>query len=266
MLDRKFVRAHPDQVKSAVVTKGVDLDVDALLELDRTVRSLTAELNDAQAQRKSFAKEFAKADEATRETMKADNDAAAPRLRALRDDLAAATDELQSLMLLTPGIPWDGAPVGPDESANTVVRTVGEPPQFDFEPLDHVELLERRGWVEFGRAREVAGQRAYALKGDMVLLERAIHSYALDLMVSRSFTPISVPSLVREAALVGTGMFPKGREETYELPGRRPVPGRHGRGRPGRAPQRRDPVPHRAAGALRRPVALLPSRGGQCGP
>jgi seryl-tRNA synthetase len=218
VLDRKFVRANVELVKSAVAAKGVDLDVDALLALERKVRELTAELNDAQAQRKSFAKEFAKADESTRERMRAENDAAAPRLRALRDELATATEDLQSMMLLTPGIPWEGAPVGPDESANTVVRTVGEPPRFDFEPLDHVELLERRGWVEFARAREVAGQRAYALKGDMVLLERAIHSYALDLMVSRSFTPIAVPSLVREAALVGTGMFPKGREETYELP------------------------------------------------
>ena len=218
MLDRKFVRANVELVKSAVAAKGVDLDVDALLALERKVRELTAELNDAQAQRKSFAKEFAKADESTRERMRAENDAAAPRLRALRDELATATDDLQSMMLLTPGIPWEGAPVGLDESANTVVRTVGEPPRCDFEPLDHVELLERRGWVEFARAREVAGPRAYALKGDMVLLERAIHSYALDLRVSRSFTPIAVPSLVREAALVGTGMFPKGREETYELP------------------------------------------------
>lgn len=218
MLDRKFIRNNIDLVKRAVADKGLDLDVDHIVALDVRMRELTAAVNDAQGQRKRFAKEFAQADEATRETMRADNEQAAPRLRALRDELAAATDELDALMLQTPGIPWDGAPVGPDESANTVVRTEGVVPEFDFEPLDHVDLLERRDWVEFARAREVAGQRAYALKGDMVLLERAIHSYAIDLLVQRSFMPISVPALVRESALIGTGMFPKGREETYELP------------------------------------------------
>jgi seryl-tRNA synthetase len=218
MLDRKFVRNNVALVKQAVEAKGLDLDVDELVELDVQVRELTAQVNDAQGRRKRFAAEYAKADPETREAMKEQNEAAAPRLRALREQLAAATERLDALMLQTPGIPWEGAPVGPDESANAVLRREGTPPRFDFEPLDHVDLLEQRGWVEFARAREVAGQRAYALKGDMVLLERAIHSYALDLMIGRSFTPISVPALVRESALVGTGMFPKGREETYELP------------------------------------------------
>jgi seryl-tRNA synthetase len=81
-----------------------------------------------------------------------------------------------------------------------------------------VELAERRGWAEFARARKVAGERAYALTGDMVMLERALHSCALDLLTAKGFTAVSVPSLVKEAPLVGSGMFPKGREETYEIP------------------------------------------------
>ncbi|MEO9324571.1 serine--tRNA ligase [Nocardioides sp. C4-1] len=218
MLDRKFIRAHADVVQQAAVDKGLDLDVGALVDLDARVRQLTEQVNNAQGARKRFAKEFARADEARRAEMKVEHETADEHLKALRDELAQATASLDDLMLQTPGIPWEGAPVGPDESANTVVRTVGERPEFDFEPLSHVELFEQRGWVEFARAREVAGQRAYALKGDLVLLERAIHSYALDLMIQRSFTPISVPVLVRESALTGTGMFPKGREETYALP------------------------------------------------
>ena len=114
-------------------------------------------------------------------------------------------------------IPWAGAPVGPDESANVTLRTAGTPPEFDFKPLDHVELLEKRGWADFARARKVAGERAYALTGDMVLLERAVHSYALDLLRDRDFTLVSVPSLVREEALIGTGQFPAHREETYAI-------------------------------------------------
>ena len=114
-------------------------------------------------------------------------------------------------------IPWAGAPVGPDESANVTIRTVGTPPEFGFQPLDHVELLEKRGWADFTRARKVSGERAYALTGDMVLLERAVHSYALDLLRDKDFTLVSVPSLVREEALIGTGQFPAHREETYAI-------------------------------------------------
>ncbi len=102
--------------------------------------------------------------------------------------------------------------------SNVIIRTHGKPPQFDFAPLDHVELAEQRGWAEFARARKVAGERAYALLGDLLLLERALHSYALDVLGARGFTPIAVPALVREEPLVGSGMFPKGRDETYALP------------------------------------------------
>jgi seryl-tRNA synthetase len=218
MLDKRFIREHPDEVKAAVRVKGIDLDVDELLDFDRASRGLQHELDQAQARRKSLSKEYARADEARRVQLKAENDELDVRLRAVRERLAEVNDKLTALLLLTPTIPWPGAPVGPDESANVVIRTVGTPPEFGFRPLDHVELLEKRGWADFARARKVAGERAYALTGDMVLLERAVHSYALDLLRGKDFTLVSVPSLVREAALIGTGMFPAHREEIYAIP------------------------------------------------
>jgi seryl-tRNA synthetase len=114
-------------------------------------------------------------------------------------------------------VPWTGAPVG-DESANVTIRTWGEQPAFDFEPKDHVELLESRDWAEFSRARKASGERAYALKGEMVLLERAMLSYALDYLIELGLMPISVPALVREEPLIGNGQFPAHREETYAIP------------------------------------------------
>ncbi len=218
MLDRRFIRENAEIVKSAVRVKGIDLDIDELLYLDQLMRKLQFEVDEAQARRKVFAKQFAKADEASRAEMRAEHEGFDRELRELRERLTETSAKLHELLLLTPGIPWDGAPVGADESANVTIRTWGERPEFGFEPLDHVEIAEKRGWAEFARARKVAGERAYALVGDLVLLERAIHSYALDLLRARNFTPISVPALVKEAPLVGSGMFPKGREETYELP------------------------------------------------
>ena len=217
MLDRRFIRDNPEAVKAAVRVKGIDLDVDELLSLDRSSRELQRELDEAQTRRKAFAKEFAKADEATRAKLKAEHEEQNQHLRGVRDQLAKVNDELQALLLRTPMIPWTGSPVGP-EDANVTIKVWGEKPVFDFEPKDHVELLENRGWAEFARARKVAGERAYALTGDMVLLERALLSYALDHLIATGSTVISVPSLVREEALIGTGQFPMHREETYALP------------------------------------------------
>ena len=217
MLDRRFIRDNPEAVKAAVRVKGIDLDVDELLSLDRSSRELQRELDEAQTRRKAFAKEFAKADEETRAELKAEHEEQDQHLRSVRDQLTKVNDDLQALLLRTPTIPWTGSPVG-GESANATIRVWGGRPVFDFEVKDHVELLENRGWAEFARARKVAGERAYALKGDMVLLERAMLSYALDHLISTGSTVISVPAMVREEALVGTGQFPMHREETYALP------------------------------------------------
>jgi seryl-tRNA synthetase len=218
MLDKRFIREHPDEVKEAVRVKGINLDVDELLNLDQASRRLQGEVDQAQAHKKSAAKEYAKADDARRAQLKAEADDLDVRLKTLRELLAETSEKLNGLLLLTPTIPWLGAPVGPDESANVVIRTVGTPPEFGFRPLDHVDLLEKRGWADFARARKVAGERAYALISDLVLLERAVHSYALDLLRDKDFTVVSVPSLVRDEALIGTGMFPAHREETYAIP------------------------------------------------
>ncbi len=218
MLDKRFIREHPDEVEAAVRVKGINLDVDELLDLDRATRGLQHEVDQAQAQRKASSKEYAQASEERRAELKIENTELDEHLKALRKELAETTEQLNALMLLTPTIPWPGAPVGPDESANVVIRTVGTPPEFGFRPLDHVELLEKRGWADFARARKVSGERAYTLISDLVLLERAVHSYALDLLRDKDFTLISVPSLVRQEALIGTGMFPAHREETYSIP------------------------------------------------
>jgi seryl-tRNA synthetase len=218
MLDKRFIREHPDEVKYAVQVKGIDLDVDELLGFDQASRALQHELDRAQARRKSSSREYAQADEARRAELKAETDELDVRLKALREQLAEANEKLNALLLLTPTIPWPGAPVGADESANVVIRSWGTPPEFGFGSLDHVELLERRGWADFTRARKVAGERAYALTSDLVLLERAVHSYALDLLNAKDFTLVTVPALVREEALVGSGQFPAHHEETYAIP------------------------------------------------
>src|SRR5271165_1433556 len=213
MLDKRFIREHPDDVKRAVREKGINLDVDELLKLDQASRELQYKVDNTQALRRSSASGPVAASEERRAYLRNLND----DVKRFRAELAETNQKLNALLLLTPTIPWAGAPVGPDESANVTIRTYRTPPEFDFQPLDHVELLEKRGWADFTRARKVSGERAYALTGDMVLLERAVHAYALDLLRDKDFTLVSVPLLVREEALIGTGQFPAHREETYAI-------------------------------------------------
>jgi len=87
-------------------------------------------------------------------------------------------------MLKLPGIPYDGAPVGPDESYNKVIRTVGDAPKFDFEPLDHVALIEKNGWGDLSRVTQVSGSRTYCLKGGLALLETKLMGWALSKIAS----------------------------------------------------------------------------------
>src|ERR1700729_3246141 len=170
MLDRRFIRDNPEAVKAAVRVKGIDLDVDELLSLDQSSRELQREVDEAQTRRKAFAKEFARADEATRVTLRAEHDEQDLHLKEVRESLAEVNEKLQALLLLTPMIPWTGTPVGRDDSANVTIRTWGEQPVFDFEVKDHVELLENRGWAEFARARKGAGEEPYALPADALFL------------------------------------------------------------------------------------------------
>lgn len=170
MLDKRFIRENPAAVKEAVRVKNLSLDVDEILSLDEATRRLTHELDTGQARKKALSKGFAKADPAGREALRAESNELEDQLKGVRAELDEISGRLDDLMLVTPGLPWSGAPIGADESANVTIKTWGEKPQFDFEPLDHVELAERRGWCEFARARRVSGERAYALTGDLLML------------------------------------------------------------------------------------------------
>jgi seryl-tRNA synthetase len=121
-------------------------------------------------------------------------------------------------MLLVPNIPYEGAPVGPDESFNTVIKTVGEPPKFGFEPLDHVALIEKNDWADLSRITQVSGSRTYCLKGRLALLETKLMGWALGEIADAGFTPITVPAIARPEAFFNQGQFPGHMEETYHLP------------------------------------------------
>lgn len=216
MLAIKFVRENPELVERAARAKGTDFDVPTALALADEVRRLRTAVDAGHHQKKVLSADFKKAG-SDREAARAESVRNAETLKEHREQLAEAESALRDVMLRSPQIPWECSPVGTSEADNVVVDTWGKPPTFDFEPLDHVALLEKRNWANFAGARQVSGERAYMLLGDAVRLERALLSFAIDVMSAREFQLISVPALVREPALVGTGFLPGHGEEIYRL-------------------------------------------------
>jgi seryl-tRNA synthetase len=218
MLALDFVRTNRDTVERAIRDKGVDLSLDELLALDTKVRALKTEIEALRAERNSISAQFpTAAPEAKAELGRKAKEAGA-RINQLEVQLGVEEAALNALMLQLPGIPYEGAPVGPDESFNEIIRTVGEPPKFDFEPLDHVALIEKNDWADLSRVTQVSGSRTYCLKGALALLETKLMGWALEQIAQAGFTPITVPAIAREQAFLNQGQFPGHKEETYELP------------------------------------------------
>jgi seryl-tRNA synthetase len=218
MLGLDFIKANRPIVEAAIRDKGVELDLDALLALDSQVRTAKTEIERLRAERNSVSARFKDASPEEKAELGRQAKEAGARASALEGDLAAQEAELKALMLKLPGIPYAGAPVGPDESFNQVIRTVGEPPKFDFEPLDHVALIEKNDWGDLSRVTQVSGSRTYCLKGRLALLETKLMGWALEKIADAGFTPITVPAIAREQAFLNQGQFPGHKEETYELP------------------------------------------------
>jgi len=235
MLDNRFIRENPDLVRAAAVNKNVACDVDQLLEVDRlrveVLQALEKLANASREGGKQMAlyrnpesSWYKRALEGgmTAEQINAEADklqielndtkAQAKPLEEEKRRLVAAFDEL---MLTVPQPPAPEVPVGEDETANVELRKVGDIPSFGFKPKDHIELGKQLGIIDVERGVKLAGTRNYVLRGDAALLHQAVLRLAQDLMVERGFVPMTVPVLVREKVMEGTGYFPVGRDQAY---------------------------------------------------
>ena len=218
MLPMNFVREQPDTVRKALADKRVDLDLDRLLTLDDDVRRARGALDELRAERKRVSDGFKTAAAADKSALGARSKAIGAEIAAAEAPLGEQEAALRAMTLQLPGIPWDGAPVGPDEGSNVVVRTEGTPPAFDFSPRDHVALCEMNDWADLARITKVSGARTYCLKGRLALLESALMLWAQQRLAADGFTLMTVPAIAREDAFTATGHFPGGKEDAYAVP------------------------------------------------
>lgn len=211
MLDPKYIREHAEEIRENNRNRGVSVDLDAWLALDRDRLALLQEVEALRAQRNVVA-----------EDMKSATPEARPKLieegKALKEEVVAKEVDLDRLetawkneLLRFPNLTAADAPIGTTEDDNVEVRTVGKVIKLKA-PLDHVELAQEHDLIDFERGAKVAGAKFYFLKGKMVLLEQALTRFTLDYLVKQGYTPLITPDLAKDDVLVGAGFNPRGPE------------------------------------------------------
>ena len=211
------IKSRRSDVERAIRDKNVAVDLDALLGLDADVRAAKTEIEALRASRNAISARFKDASPAERGALGAEAKATGAKASELEGKLAEQEASLRAIMLKLPGIPWEGAPVGPNEDSNVVIRTEGKRPRFDFDPIDHVALIEKNDWADLSRIVKVSGSRTYCLKGRLALLETKLMAWALEQVMADGFVPITVPAIANYGAFEGTGHFPGHETEAYHV-------------------------------------------------
>jgi seryl-tRNA synthetase len=217
MLDIDFIRNNADTVKNAARRKRFDVDIDQLLSVDADRRSTVSEIDAARARRNELSALIPKLPGAEKAPAVAEAKGLRDKIAQLEEKLVKVQADFDRLMLLVPNVPAPEVPDGATDDDNVEVRRFGEPRKFDFEPRDHVQLVDLLGLADFEGPRKFAGSRSYALTGDGVLLEQAVLNLALHSITNKGFKAVSPPVMVRDIAMQGTGFFPLGREDTFTI-------------------------------------------------
>jgi seryl-tRNA synthetase len=218
VIDIRLVRADPDRIKRDLGKVGFPpAEVDALLEADRLRREAIQAVERLRAERTSASKAIRdQADAVARERAIAKQRGVGEQIAAAERAAAEAEEEFTRRMLEVPNLPHPDVPVGPDETANVVVRTIGEPRAFDFTPLPHWELGPRLGIIDFDRGVKISGSRFYVLRAAGARLQRALIAWMLDVHTrEHGYSEIYPPAMVKRECLVGTGNLPKFGDNLY---------------------------------------------------
>ncbi len=218
MLDIKFIRDNVQLVKKTIEHKNIDLDLDLMLSLDKEIFTLNQKLQDLREEKNAITSSIPSLANEEKQNAIAKSKEISDKIKVYEGELATKQPDFNEMMWKVPNIYADDVPVGKDDSENVVLRKEGTIPQFDFEPRDHYDILEMNDWADFKRVAKVCGSRSYTLKGAASRLEIALHMFMMDKLTAKGFTMITVPSIVKEEALYGTGHFPTGRDDVYYLP------------------------------------------------
>ncbi len=215
MISIELIRRDSNLVRQAMRKRAADVPIGEILSLDEERRSLIVRADALRARRNEVSREMGRSKDRPQELIEEMRNASS-QIRELEERLCSTDEKLDSLLLRVPNIPDESAPVGPDESANVVVKTVGELPSFDFEPEAHWDIAERLGIIDFERGVRLAGSRFFVLRGLGAKLQRALISFMLDMHVERhGYTEVYLPYLINRDTALASGHLPGFQEEMY---------------------------------------------------
>src|SRR3712207_3918452 len=199
MLDLKYIRENAAAVEENSKNRGVEVDVGLVVRLADRRSELIQELNELRQRQNQIAKSIGKErDPDARETLITESKITKERIPERETELARVEEQLREEHLKVPNMTHPEAPIGKDDSENVEIRRWGDPPDFGFEPRDHVELGDSLGIIDFDAGAKVAGSKFYFLRGDAVLLELALIRYAMDFLLERGYQPTITPDRSEE--------------------------------------------------------------------
>jgi seryl-tRNA synthetase len=222
MFDIRWIRDNPDGFDAGLRRRGLADAASRVLALDARRRKAQTSFQELQQRRNEVSRQVgqAKAKGEAADQLMAEMGSLKDRVQAAEAEDKALGAELDRMLAEFPNLPDEGVPEGPDADHNVVLRQVGTPPAFGFKPLDHVDLGEKLGLMDFERGARLSGSRFVVLKGWLARLERALASFMLDLHTKEfGYLEVSPPTLVREAALFGTGQLPKLADDLFRTTG-----------------------------------------------
>lgn len=222
MINLKLIETNFDEFNSKLKAKKVGEDVlKNLLEAYKENKKIKLEIESLQSEQNAKSKkmgEFMKSgDKESANALKTELDSKKAQIATLNESLNESEEKLNLVAAAVPNIIDDDVPLGADEDENVELKKVLEPPRFDFKPLEHWQLAEKNGWIDFSTGAKLSGSRFSVLRGQGAKLARALVNYMIDFNSSRGFELVNVPFLVSSNTLFGTGQLPKFADDLYKI-------------------------------------------------
>ena len=217
MHDLNFIRENANLFDELLKKRFLEPQSKNILELDSKKRDLLTQSQEMRSERKNLSSSFSKLDENEKSKLQQKVQQIKSDIDTLEKELSIIETQLKGILSSIPNLPHQDVPVGEDEEANQIIKTVGEIPKFDFTPKPHFELGENLDMLDFEQAGKVSGTRFVYLKNHLAKLERAIANFMLDKHTTEfGYTEIIPPNMVRDAAAYGTGQLPKFSEDLFK--------------------------------------------------
>ena len=211
MLDIRYIRENADRVQESAKNKGYnDVSIARLLDTDEQRRQLQQQVDELRTRRNEIAGQMKGGKPAPELVEKGRS--LKGKLAELESELHDVDADFQAQMDAVPNVTLEDVPLGGEEDS-VEVKAWGDKRQSAG---DHLEFATQRGWLDFERGAKVAGTKFYYIKGDLMLLENAIYQYALNLLISKGFMPMTVPHMVSGRVARGSGFAPKSDKESNE--------------------------------------------------